>query len=453
MKYPMQLDVDGYSLEKENLQYSPTKISLFDLDTGETTQGLEILKNPKKFHDTELNYGGNTTILIKIKDRRNALLLTKYRYDGIPSPEHCANYNILMSSEGAPGASIISNLDQIEQSMESMVTVADGLAIKGEYTLFVGFKQIGLTLCLLKAVANQITKGEIKAENVIYMTGNASKKGYVDIAKKLKSIRIEDVYVDGVNGFNMRLKFFKIMKHYVDIGEADQTTIIVDMLKNVCDMSKPSTIIEFNESIRKFTIEGGTVLINASPNKVSAPDGSPVPPGFNDVIEGCNSLFLATKEVDNNTVTVKYENESGAIKDKEVYWQYKEKCSNYSEVFDSVIRVSSEDVKNNKGKDMELAQIQNDLENIIKTVSIIKDGINTKTKLTQEVVKQCKLSRPKAEKLLERYIGKYWKLSEVGHNNAKVYTSSCSESGIRFTARINLNQPSNVFLDQDDIAA
>ena len=39
------------------------------------------------------------------------------------------------------------------------------------------------------------------------------------------------------------------------------------MLKNVCDMGTSDEIIKFNTSIRKFTMEGGTVLINASPNK------------------------------------------------------------------------------------------------------------------------------------------------------------------------------------------
>jgi hypothetical protein len=63
------------------------------------------------------------------------------------------------------------------------------------------------------------------------------------------------------------------------------------MLKNVCDMSTPEKIIEFNSSIRKFTMEGGAVLINASPNKNADNSGNPVPPGFGDVIEGCNSLF------------------------------------------------------------------------------------------------------------------------------------------------------------------
>jgi hypothetical protein len=418
----------------------PLKLSdkLSQSKFGDEFYASDILTDLERYDNTEIYYQGDS-FLVQVKDSKNVLLLrcldNKHRSsDG--------DYNYTLSSEFSPGNSIVTSIDDIERSLQSKTIVADGLAINGEYSLFVGFKQTGLTLCLLKAVVNQIIAGVVEAKNVIYITGNASKQGFIDIAKALSKYGVEAVYVDNLaisdskaKPFAMKRDLPRLMSHYIDLREADKTVIIVDMLKNVCDMSTPEKIIEFNSSIRKFTMEGGAVLINASPNKNADNSGNPVAPGYGDVIEGCNSLFLVTKEVDDDTTTVKYGNESGALKDKEIYWQFKNDCSSYSEAFDSCVRVSAEDIKlaeKTKSGLITREQRAKDLNNNIVVCKIINSGVTAKTKLKEEVAKRCSLSKPKAKELVDKYTNDYWMCSPPKSGGGSiVYSTKFTEDLLR----------------------
>jgi len=448
MKTSQELKDKGYSLEKKvisSLHIKPSTM-LNHGDSSSEFYARDILDNLNKYDNTEV-YDGGDKFLVQVQDAKNALLLT-YSNDRM-LPERRRDHNYLLSSEYSPGNSIIANIDNIEASLQAQTVVADGLAISGEYSLFVGFKQSGLTLCLLKAIVNQITIGEVDAKNIVYITGNASKQGFIDIARTLSKHGVETIYVDNlpISGsetrpFNMKQQLPGLMKHYINLQEADKTVIVIDLLKNVCDMSTPDKIIEFNSSIREFTMKGGSVLINASPNKNSGTDGKPIPPGFNDVIEGCNSLFIVSKEVDSNITTVRYENESGALKDKEVYWQFKNNCDSYHEVFDSCVRVSVEDIekaKKVKATTITLEQRAEDLGNNIEILKIIDSGIVAKTKLIEEVAKRCQLSKPKAKELLEKYTGKYWRCSSPKTGGGKLeYSTKYTKKLLQRNAKSNL---------------
>lgn len=447
-----QIDTDlkdtGYSLDKDviNTLIKPSTELNDDGNFSNKFYARDILDNPEEYDNTEV-YFDRVKLLVKVQDKNNALLLT--HVSNMYSLGIMRNNNYLLSTEYSPGNSVIANIDDIEASLKTKTVVADGLAANGEYSLFVGFKDTGLTLCLLKAVVNQIAIGKVNAKNVVYMTGNASKQGVLDIAKELEKHGVETLYVDNLpiaesksRAFVMKKEFPRLMKHYIELQEADKTVIIIDMYKNVCDMGAPDLIIEFNSSIREFTMEGGSVLINASPNKDSKNTGVPMPPGFNDVIEGCNSLFLVTKEVDGNTVTVKYTNEAGAIEDKEVYWQYKNNCSSYSEVFDSCVRVSAEDVeaaKKIKDATITLDQRASDLDNNIEVFKLIDSGVIAKTKLINEIAKKCNLSKPKAKELLEKYTDRYWICSPPKPGGGtKEYSTKYTEELLQSDAKSNL---------------
>jgi hypothetical protein len=447
MKTPQELKDMGYSLDKDasRLFIKPSS-ELNHGNPNDMFYARDILANPEKYNNTEV-YHFNAKLFVQIQDKKNTLLLT-YSNDRMP-PESRMNYNYLLSTEYSPGNSIIDNINNIEASLKTRAVVADGLAASGEYSLFVGFKGTGLTLCLLKAVVNQIATGEVDAKNVVYMTGNATKKAFLDIAKELSKYGVETVYVDNLpiaesktRPFVMKKQLPGLMNHYIDLKEADKTVIIIDMLKNVCGMENSKDVIEFNSSIRKFTMEGGTVLINASPNKDTKKTGIPTPPGFNDTIEGCDSLFLVVKEEDGNTTTVKYENESGAIKDKEVYWQFKNDCSGYSEAFNSCVRVSAEEIKNAKKVKDEfttLEQRAKDLDNNIEVFKFIDGGVVAKTKLIEEVAKQCNLSKPKAKIFLEKYTDKYWICSPPkSGGGTKEYSTKYTEDLLQRDARSDL---------------
>jgi hypothetical protein len=454
-----ELEGRGYSSD-ESIRSFPLKPSdkLSYSKFGDEFYASDILADLEKYNNTEIYYQGDS-FLVQVKDSKNVLLLRRSDNKQYSSS---VDYNYTLSSEFSPGNSIVTSFEDIEKSLQSKTIVADGLAVNGEYSLFVGFKQTGLTLCLLKAITNQIATGEVEAKNIVYMTGNASKQGFVDIAKALSKHGVETVYVDNLlipgskaKPFIMKRDLSKLMNHYIDLQEADKTVIAIDMLKNVCYMGTSDEIIKFNSSIRKFTMEGGTVLINASPNKNTNNSGNPVPPGFNDVIEGCNSLFLVTKEVDGDTTTVKYENESGALKDKEVYWQFKNNCNSYSEVFNSCVRVSAEDIKlaeKAKSEFITLDQRAEDLHNNIIVCEIINSGVVTKTKLKEELAKRCQLSIPKAKELLDKYTNTYWMCSTPkSGGGARMYSTRYTEKLLKQDAKSNFCLSPYVEMEEESL--
>jgi hypothetical protein len=197
MKTSQELKDKGYSLEKKVISSLLIKPSTM-LNHGDSSSEFyarDILDNLNKYDNTEV-YECRDKFLVQVQDAKNVLLLTYSNNRMLP--ELRRDYNYLLSSEYSPGNSIIANIDNIEASLQAQTVVADGLAISGEYSLFVGFKQSGLTLCLLKAIVNQITIGEVDAKNIVYITGNASKQGFIDIARTLSKHGVETIYVDNL---------------------------------------------------------------------------------------------------------------------------------------------------------------------------------------------------------------------------------------------------------------
>ena len=330
--------------------------------------------------------------------------------------------------------SITPHLTKMRASIKDTKYAIAEVAVIGKHTLIVAQASVGKSLITLKGVCNQIDLGEILGENVIYMTGDA---GFVDITEKAELIQnygIDQVYVDGFHNFNLHADFYNIMSKLIKDGNASGVILIVDVLRNVTNPMDKKDMQNYNESVNKFLLAGGTVITCVHANKHLGNDGMPIIEGVSDVRDGCDCTFLLTKTVEGKQAYITLNRDKAkCVVSKKVRYTYPESVKSYKELFDNTKYVSEKEAKKIQQQAaakaaavIKASQKQLDQKYIAKACEIIQkcevDGDNTRTNIRDKLSDATDLSRIKAEAILDTYTGDSWGCNETGKNNAKTYS-------------------------------
>ena len=330
--------------------------------------------------------------------------------------------------------SIIPYLKDMRSSIKATKYAISEVAVIGKHTLMVAQASVGKSLITLKGICEQINTGEILGKNVIYMTGDAGFEDIVEKSELIHNYGINQVYVDGFCKFNIRKNFYNIMTKLIKDENASGVILIVDVLRNVANPMDKIDMQNYNESVNKFLLAGGTVITCVHANKHLDGDGKPIIEGVSDVRDGCDCTFLLTKTVDSGNAYITLSRDKAkCVVSKKVRYMYPENPQSYQELFNQAKYVSEQEAEKidqqiaaRKAAVKQSNQKQQDQKYIDKAIEIIleseKDNSNTRTNIRNRLSDETDLSQKKAEAILDTYTGDSWECNETGKNNAKTYS-------------------------------
>ena len=330
--------------------------------------------------------------------------------------------------------SITPHLTKMRASIKATKYAVSEVAVIGKHSLMIAQASVGKSTIVLKGVCEQINSGVIPGNKVIYMTGDGGYEDVVEKAELVANYGVGQVWVDGLNGFDMRKDFYNVMSKLIKDENASGVILIVDVLRNVANPMDKKDMQNYNESVNKFLLAGGTVITCAHANKHLDNDGMPIIEGVSDVRDGCDCTFLLTKIVEGKQAYVTLNRDKAkCVVSKKVRYTYPESVKSYKELFDNTKYVSEKEAKKIEKQvaAKEVAtnnsnQKQQDKQYIDKTIEIIqeseKDASNTRINIRNKLSDETDLSQKKAEGVLDTYTGDSWECNETGKNNAKTYS-------------------------------
>jgi len=330
--------------------------------------------------------------------------------------------------------SITPHLKEMRASIKATKYVVSEVVVRGKHTLMVAQASVGKSTIVLKGVCEQINLGVISGNKVIYMTGDGGYEDVVEKAELVENYGIDNVWVDGLHDFDMRKDFYNVMSKLIKDENASGVVLILDVLRNVADPMDKKSMQNYNESVNKFLLAGGTVITCVHANKHLDGDGKPIIEGVSDVRDGCDCTFLLTKTVEGGQAHVTLNRDKAkCVVSKKVRYTYPENVKSYKELFDNTKYVSEKEAKKIEQQaaakataDNHSNQRQLNKKYIDKACEIMReceaDNSNTRTNIRDKLSDATDLSRIKAEAILDAYTDDSWECNETGKNNAKTYS-------------------------------
>jgi len=332
------------------------------------------------------------------------------------------------------GYSITPHLTEMRASIKATKYAVSEVAVIGKHSLMIAQASVGKSTIVLKGVCEQINSGVIPGNKVIYMTGDGGYEDVVEKAELVANYGIGQVWVDGLHGFDMRKDFYNVMTKLIKDENSSGVILIVDVLRNVANPMDKKDMQNYNESVNKFLLAGGTVITCVHANKHLGNDGMPIIEGVSDVRDGCDCTFLLTKTVEGKQAYITLNRDKAkCVVSKKVRYTYPESVKSYKELFDNTKYVSEKEAKKiqqqaaaNAAAVIKANQKQLDQKYIDKVCEIIRecevDDSNTRTNIRNKLADATDLSMVRAEGILDTYVDDSWECNETGKNNAKTYS-------------------------------
>ena len=339
-------------------------------------------------------------------------------------------------------------LKQMRASIKATKYVIPEVAVEGKHTLLVARASVGKSLISLRGVCDQIKAGEVNGSDVIYMTGDAGFEDIVEKAEILQQFGIEEVYVDSFRKFKMRRDFYQILEASVKEDNAKGKILIVDVLRNVSNPMDKREMQRYNESVNKFLLAGGTVITCTHANKYLDSDGKPIPEGTSEVRDGCDCVFLISKnEDDNNAYITMHRDKAKCVVSEKVRYMYPKNAASFNDLFKRCRYVSEQEAENIHSQltsSEDEKQLLLDQPLIDSTKEIIADlsltNSNTKINIRDQLTKKTNITFFKSLEILDRYENRFWIVEDSGKNNAKLYSLIPTECKTNF-ADLTFDEP------------
>jgi hypothetical protein len=276
------------------------------------------------------------------------------------------------------------------------------LALSGQWTLFYAAPNSGKTLLTLFMLCLACMKDPASAKNVYYINADDNFAGMLD------KLRIAEKH-----GFNMLVPGYYdfkaadligLLDDLCKSGNAPNTVIILDTLKKFADLMDKSQQRRFNETVRIFTMRGGTIVALAHTNKRKGADGKPIPEGTADMLNDSDSAYLLYEVSSNgNTKTVTFESiKSRGHSPQSLSFEYSTKQGlDYSALLESVQVIDEEALTRRK-----LLEEQNEDAVIVEEITrCIRTGVTSKMQIKINAAQASGLSERHVLKMIDKYSG------------------------------------------------
>jgi len=313
-------------------------------------------------------------------------------------------------------------LEDIERQAVEQVPVLGKFALLGQSTAIYAFPNGGKTLITIAETIGAVREGRINPWDVYYANNDDTTTGLVE------KLRIANEY-----GFNMIAETFqdfqasdlqRILNELIEKGHARGKVLILDTLTKFVNVLDAGKARAFTKPIRKFVLQGGTVIALAHANKNPGADGKPVYRGTTDIINDFDCVYVMSQvQAANNEKVVLLENRKrrGNVPDSVAYSYSTEPGISYAELVSTVKPVDQDQLE----AFQKAEALKSDAEVITAVVAAIQSGIDTKMLLADAVADRAGISKRQAIKVIERYTGTdptqhRWQFS-VKERGAKVF--------------------------------
>lgn len=298
------------------------------------------------------------------------------------------------------------------------------VALLGQATVFYAAPNTGKTLITLKLLIDAIKHGRIDPSNVYYINVDDTLHGLqvkLEIAEEYGFHMLSE----GHQEFDAK-EFLGVLTELVIGGRARGIVIILDTLKKFTDLMDKRASSTFTKTIRRFVLQGGTVIALAHTNKNPGSDGELKYAGTTDIVDDFDCAYtLAAADPDHSidrVVTFKNFKRRGNVVRGVAYRYSIEEALNYPERLLTVVPVDAMELLDIKKAE----EVKADSEVIDAVSACINDGINTKMKLAECAAERSGASKRVSLKIIEKYTGDdpmkhRWTFTRGGHG-AKVFS-------------------------------
>jgi hypothetical protein len=314
-------------------------------------------------------------------------------------------------------------LEQIEALAVEQKPILGKFALYGQSTVIYALPNVGKTAIAMSETINGINAGIINPSDLYYINNDDTTAG---LAEKL---RIANEY-----GFKMIAEtfqnfqasdFLNILDELIENGQARGKIIILDTLTKFVDVLHATQARAFTKYIRKFVLQGGTLIALAHANKNPGTDGKTVYRGTTDIMNDFDCAYVLSQlQANTSEKIVEFENKKrrGNVTKSVAYSYSNESGISYHELLASVKEVDPNTL--DQFKQADALRTDAELISVIKT--FITGGTNSKMLLADAVAKQAGVSKRSAIKIIERYTGDdpavhKWSFA-VRERGAKVFT-------------------------------
>jgi len=308
--------------------------------------------------------------------------------------------------------------------------VIDGLALRGQITVFFAGPNTGKTLLTLRLIADAKREGRIDQE-VFHLNLDddylgATTKAEIGLREGFLVLTPEQLGTPLEN-------LTEIVDSLLSEGSAPKTILILDTVKKFVDVMDKKAMSAFMTICRKFSSAGGTLILLAHTNKIKEDTSIVIPGGTSDILDDCDCAYTITLTDEHNrgdlterTILLKQKKARGPVLNEAAYSYQVNTSGDYLKLFESVCSVSPTMLQSMEADKRISTEQQQDQALIDAIKEALKDNELNKTELTRKIQEHSHFSRTQIEKCLKRWTGDkenggFW-ITRSGPNNASLFS-------------------------------
>ena len=179
---------------------------------------------------------------------------------------------------------------ELEKSAISQKPLLGSFCMTGQCSVVCAPPNAGKTLITIATLIEAIDEGRIDGHDVFYVNADDTTQGVVDKLRVLDEYGVH-VVAEGYKGFKSRY-LAAALEEMIEGDTAHGKFLILDTFKKFTQpMKKPETS-EFLAVLRRFILNGGTVLCLAHVNKNQDANGRNVFAGVSDIIDDTDCAYV-----------------------------------------------------------------------------------------------------------------------------------------------------------------
>lgn len=319
--------------------------------------------------------------------------------------------------------SLTDSVDEMARNLVEQKHIVGKLVLQGQAAVIYAKPNVGKTLLMLYFIMEAITQGTIEPSKIIYLNMDDNSNGLVEKLRVAREYGFE-MLSDGHKDFTVD-KFRPLVARMSKDGSARGHVLVLDTLTKFLDTMSKQESRAFTQEMRKFVLQGGTVVALGHANKNPNKNGEFMYAGTSDIMNDFDCAYMLEElEVSSGRRVVRFKNtkQRGPVVE-EVSYSYS--VAEGTTTTEKLLSIQEVDASVSMGLVLQ-AQMLSDEKIICAVKAAIANGINTKIKLQVEVKKVLGASRNSFARVIGKYTGTdpknhLWTFETKAHG-AMVYT-------------------------------
>ncbi len=319
---------------------------------------------------------------------------------------------------------------EMKKDIQECVFVMEGLARRGDITIFYAKPSTGKTLLTVKLLIDSVRDGRIDGTRIYYINDDDEEAGFIYKGENFFAPNGIKQLKTGVNGFKAS-ELTSIMLDMVDDNTARGAVVILDTVKKFTEVMDKKIASAFMQCCRVFTGAGGTIIGLAHTNKRRDDHGRLIAGGTSDIVDDASCAYTideitSTDPCYKNVLFSNFKMRGGVV--REVAYRYSnQEGASYSALIASIEKLDGKTATSLAQSKSIDEQLEKDKDLIEAIADAIKLEINSTVALTDYVMDNDLFSKAKIRDCLTRYTGtsytagKRWYKLDLRHNNEKQY--------------------------------